>query len=410
MRSLKARRLCSALITVGALAPISDAAALWDDRLELFVSERVTRDDNVFRISDRLDPAVALGSPSKADTYQTTSFGFNFNIPVSRQRFQGGVTWNDIRYNRFTILNLTGRTGQAAWLWQAGNDLSGRLEYTESLALASLANIQSGVQSSTPNPLLTRRGLFNAAYRLTPSWRLDGELIRLERSNEARAFQVNDVTIDSAGGTVSYISPAGNQIGVGYSEDRADYPNPQTVAGTLVSNAYRQQNPAIVAEWTPAGHSRINVRAGRVSRSYDQLPQRDYHGPALHAAYEWKPTGKLTLTASAQKDISATEEVATGFVLVKSAALRPFFRMTEKTSIGGNLEYADRDYRSDPGTVLGTVAPREDKVRTAALVATYQPTRTIRLELYWTHETRTSTFAFGDYQANIIGVSARLGL
>lgn len=389
--------------------PATDAFALWDDRLELFVSEKATRDDNVFRISSNRDPASVLGSPSKADTYYTTSLGFDLDVPVSRQRFQGGLAWNETRYDRFKILNLTGRDGRATWLWRAGDDFDGQLGYTETLALASLANVQSGVQSGTPNPLLRRRAFFNGGYRLTPRWRLGGELSRLEQSNEVATSKVNDVDLDGVGVSLTYSTPSNNQVGVTVREARARYPNPQIVAGAPFDNAYRQQNFAIVTDWTPTGHSHLNAQGGLVRRSYEQLPQRDFELPTFRLTYDWKPTGKLTLTAVAQRDISTTEEVTIGHVVAKGVALRPALRLTEKIDIGGALEYSERQYRGDPAMVLGTVPERTDRVRAAEVTAAYRPTRTVRLELSWRRETRASTVAFGDYEVNIVNASARLG-
>src|SRR5207237_5054904 len=122
-------RFGAAIIAAGVLVPATDALALWDDKLELFAAQTLTRDDNVFRISSDL-PAAVLGLSSKGDTYSTTSLGFNLDVPVSRQRFQGGVTWSKTRFDRFTILNWDGYHGQGTWLWQLGNDSSGQLGYT----------------------------------------------------------------------------------------------------------------------------------------------------------------------------------------------------------------------------------------------------------------------------------------
>jgi len=389
--------------------PAADVSALWDDRLELFVSGKATRDDNVFRISSYSDPATVLGTTSKADTYYTTSLGFNLDVPVSRQRFQGSLAWNQTRYDRFKILDLTGHDARATWLWRAGDDFDGQLGYTETLALASLANIQSGVQSGTPNPLLKQRAFFNGGYRLTPRWRLGGELSRLEQSNEAATSKVNDVNLDSAGVSLTYSTPSNNQVGVTLREDRARYPNPQIVAGAPIDNAYRQQNFAIVTDWTPTGHSHLNAQAGFARRSYEQLPQRDLELPTYRLTYDWKPTGKLTLIAIAQRDISTTEEVTIGHVVAKGVALRPAFRLTEKINIGGALEYSERQYQGDPAMVLGTVPERTDRIRAAEVTAAYRPTRTIRLELSWRRETRASSVVFGDYEVNIVNASARLG-
>jgi len=392
-----------ALIAAGALVP-PKALALWDDKLELFVSESVTHDDNVFRVSSGVDLAPVLGTSSKGDTYQTTSLGFNFDVPVARQRFRGGLNWNDARYERFSFLDLTGRNGRAEWLWQLGNDLSGQMGYSETLALASLANIQGGVQSTTPNPLLTRRAFFNAAYLLTPRWRFQGEASRRKQSNEAPAFQANDVIVDGGGLAVSYVSPANNQIGLSMGVEEGRFPNQQL---SLFDNAYRQQRVAVVTDWTITGHSRVRARVGRVSRSHDRSPQRDFEGAAFHAEYDWKPTGKLTLTAVALRDISAVEEVNTSFVLVEGVALRPTLRLTENVNVQGNFEYSNRDYLGDP--LLGSTPVRSERVRAAGLTVAYRPLRTVTLEIAMRRESRSSSVVSGDYELNVVAVSARMG-
>jgi len=203
---MRRRDLQAAIVVAGMLVPVADATALWKDKVEVFVSETITRDDNVFRLSDASDPVTAIGSSSKGDTYTTTSLGFRFDVPVSRQRFLGELSWNDDRYDEFTVLNFTGHNGRAMWKWQAGNDLSGELGYTEILELASLANIQGDVQSSAPNPLKTQRTFLNAAYMFTPRWRLQGELSKREQTNEV--LQENDISIMCTELTGSYVTPA----------------------------------------------------------------------------------------------------------------------------------------------------------------------------------------------------------
>jgi len=47
-------------------------------------------------------------------------------------------------------------------------------------------------------------------------------------------------------------------------------------------------------------------------------------------------------------------------------------------------------------------------VRNAALTLAYQAMRILRLELALRRETRSSTAAFGDYEADIASLSARL--
>jgi exopolysaccharide biosynthesis operon protein EpsL len=400
------------ILAAGAASWARDARALWDDKLEAFVSHSVMRDDNVFRISGQSDPLTALGAPSKADTVNTTSVGLNLDLPLSRQRILGGLSFSKNRYDRFTVLDFTERHARAGWQWQVGSDLSGRLAHTNDRALASLANVQGGVQSGTPNPLETLKTVLDTTYRVTPRWHLRGEVSRIEQENELAERQANDIRNDGAGLALMYVTPAETRIGLELQRQDGELPNPQLVNGTLVDNSYRQDRVAVVFDWTLSGLSRLRASAGRVERSFVQLPLRDHSTGIFHADYEWRPTGKLTLVAAAQKDIAAPDEINAGvnigFVLVKGIALRPAYRMTEEVSVSGLLDYSDLEYLGDPGLALGTVAPRSDRVRTAALAVSYQPIRAVRLHLGLRRETRTSTAAFGDYEADIVSLGARL--
>lgn len=403
------RRIGAAIAIAGVLAPATDAVALWDDRLELFASETVAWDDNVFRISNDLDPVIFLGSPSKGDSYFITSFGFNLDVPVGRQRLVGGFKLNSTRYDRFDALDLdNGRDGRAIWLWQVGNQLNGELGYTNSLILASLANVQSGIQSSTPNFIEAQRTFLKGGFKPTAGWQIRGEVSRLRQSNSAAERQVSDASVDGAELTVSRVSRAENQLGLGLRVADGHLPNEQLMGTVLVDNSYRQRALAAVLEWTMTAHSRVSARAGRTTRSYSQLPQRDYEGWMYLASYEWRPTGKFTLTASAQRDISTTEEVNVGFVLSKGVALYPTLMLTEKLNLSAGLEQNHREYLGDAGLALGTVSPRSERVRVATLNLSYRVARPVTLLLAWRREARSAAVEFGDYDANIASLGVRV--
>ncbi len=394
------------------LVAAGNAHALFDGRLEPFVSYALTRDDNVFRLSAQSDPASVLGTPSTSDTHKTTSAGLNFNVPAGRQRFVGGAWVNDNRYDQFTVLDYSEVHGRAAWHWQAGNDFSGRIGATTDRALASLANVQEGVQLGTPNALRTRKAFVDAAYLLTPRWRLRGEVDRLEQENEVVALAVNDMTRDSVGVEMSRISRAGNRIGLALQAQDASLPNLQPVSADLIDNSYRQTRVRLVTDWTLSGRSHLIASAGKVRRSYTQLPERDYQTGIYHVAYKWKPSGKFTLLATAQRDIGAPDEINAGvnigFVLAEGIALRPMYQWTEKLSVSGVLGQSEWEYLGDPGLALGTLPPRTDKVRNVALAFNFQAMRVLRLQLALQRETRTSTAALGDYEADVASLSARL--
>src|SRR6185436_485369 len=232
-------RACRKLATLAACLAIivpCEALALWGDQVELFATETLTYDSNVFRISSGLDPTAAIGSSKKSDWSSLTSLGFNVNVPIGRQRIQGGYAYNIARYDRFSQLDFEGYNARALWLWEIGNQLSGQLGYTESKALADFRNFTT----TTPNALKTDRAFFTAAYLLTPQWRLNLGGDAAEQRNGDPARRVNDVDVTGIDGGVTYISPAGNQIGVALRSEDGRFPNNQIVSGVSVNNSYTQ--------------------------------------------------------------------------------------------------------------------------------------------------------------------------
>lgn len=386
----------------GLLLSATQAFALWDDKLKPFVEEKVTRDDNLFRISKAADPV--------GDTYRTTSLGFNLDAPVIRQRFQVGYTWNATRYDQFRDLDSKGHDARAIWLWQLGNEASGELGYTETSALASFAFIQS----RTPDRLRTRQPFFNAAYLLTPRWRLQAGVRGLTQRNGDPQRQIFDVNVRYTDVTASYVTPANTSVGLSVRTEDGRFPNP----GISADNAYRQESVGIVADWTLNGVSRVSARADRVRRRYDRVPQQDFDGNTARAQYDWKPTGKFSLAAVAQRDIYPYLDIGSSFVLVKGVTLRPTLNLSEKVDASGILESSIREYLGNPGLASGVSPNRTDRVRSAAAAVSYRPVRALTLQVSAQRENRSSNVVPdpaatppvlpADYVVNILSVAARI--
>ena len=405
-RRIALRVLGGAIAVIWFFAPATKAFALWDDRLQLFVEEKVTRDDNVFRLSKDVDPE-AFGVSSRGDTYHTTSPGFNLDVPVSRQRFQARYAWNATRFDRFTDLDFDGHEARAAWLWQLGNDASGQLGYAENSALASFAT----TQSPTPDPLRTRQAFFNAAYLLTPRWRTQAGVSGLEQTNGDPARQSLDVKVLDTDIALSYVTPANTSMGLGARSEDGRFPN-------SVDSEYHQGSVGVLVDWTPSGVSHLSARADRVNRHYAQIPQQDFNGNTAHAQYDWKPTGKFSLAATAQRDIYPYLDLGSSFVIIKGVTMRPTLSVTEKTDVSGAFDYSIRNYLGGPGQAPGAASNRRDRVRSATATASYRPARNVTFSISAQREARSSNIVPdptatpavlpADYVVNVFSISARL--
>jgi len=397
-----------AVAVAGLFLPATDAFALWDDKLKLFAEEKITHDDNVFRFSRDLDPV--------GDTYHTTSLGFSLDAPLSRQRFQVDYTWNATRFNRTTELDFDGHDARAIWLWQLGNDLSGQLGYAETLSLASFAYIQT----RTPDPLKTRQASLKAAFLVTPRWRLQTGWSGLEQTNGNPLLHGSDINIVGSDVALSYVTPANNSVGLSTRVEDGRFPNREFMPGSsTLDNAYRQYGTGIVVDWTVTGVSRLTARGDHIRRRYENLQNSDVDGNTFLAEYDWKPTGKFSLAATARRDISPYQDVQSSFVLVKGVSLRPKLDVTEKIDVSGVFDYSYLYFLGDPGLVSGGVQGRVDRVRAATATVSYRPVRSLTLLVSAQREVRSSNFVSPpvagastglrvDYVVNVISISARI--
>jgi exopolysaccharide biosynthesis operon protein EpsL len=393
--------LASLLLLPALHARAQDAA-----KVTPFVEETLTSDDNVFRISKDVDPATVIGSRSRADTYRTTSFGLSADVPVRLQRFVGSLTFNSTRYQRFSALDFNGHDLRGSWLWQAGKDLSGELGISDTYSLASFSQLLS----TTPDQLRVRQEFVNGAWMVTPQWRVRAAGERLEQRNSSSATLFNDVNIDGFEASLSRVSATGNSIGCSARVETGHFPTLQPLGAALIDNAYRQYGAGLALDWTLSPSSHVVARAAQVSRRYAQLPQRDFNGATGRAEFTWTPTGKLAVTAIAQRDISPYEYTRSSLVLIKGIGVRPTWRMTVKLEVSADLEALTRSYPGDSAQALGLAGPRDEKVRSMSALLTYHPAAHVTVQASLLHEERSSNVGFGDYAANVAWINVRLAL
>lgn len=384
---------------LGLLLVAPQASALWDDRLELYASEAVTSDSNVFRLSKDQNPEAVIGRSSKNDLITTTTVGFNLNAPISRQRVQLGAAFNRNHYRRFGDLDNDGHDARAAWLWQAGDSLNGQLGYTESKRLASFLDIQG----TRPNSLTTKRTFGNAVYMLTPRWELQGGLAEESRENGTAAFRNNDVDLSIADASLTYVAPSGNRIGLSLRQQDADFKNLQLTRNGVIDNNYLHRSVGVVTDWTITGKSHLNLRVDRVNRDFDQFGRSDYTGTMFRAAYDLKATGKFTLGVVAQRDVNTVYDDATDFVLARGFTVLPSLDISDKLKLSAAYDYSKREYLSNV-----FLTGRVDHVRISSANLSYRPMRSLTLLLSGQHVKRSSNVPFEDTSANVIGLNARI--
>lgn len=403
-------RLRSAQVALGVAAALTMASAAavppGEEGLGVVGAIEVLRDDNIFRLPDNVDPQVALGAPSKADTYGTASLNAHFDTSVSAQRFVGEATVSEQRFKEFDYLNHSAYSGNVAWLWRAGSRFDGRFGYDARKFMIALGTLFGGVLSTTPNYLTSREATAAAGYGAQGPVRLRGEYSHLERRN--KNFATASMDRDAIEVTLSYVSTAENSIGIAVRHEDATLPTLLSFGGLIIDSSYKQERIAAVLDWTPVVQSRLRIIAGHNERNYRQFPQRDYKGWMYDVNYDWLPADRFTLTAFARRGLSVDEQVDIGHVVLEAFGLRPGWQITDKTYFTLNAEQNTRTSAGNPRLGLNFPSLKE-KVWLAGMNLTYQATPHFRFAVLYRHEARDmhAVPAEYDYKANVAGLEFR---
>jgi exopolysaccharide biosynthesis operon protein EpsL len=375
-------------------------------RITPFVDDTETYDDNVFRISNLVNPLTTTGYPSRGDSYNVISGGVSADVPVSLQRFDATVAFNSSHYDRFHELDFNGYDLRGSWLWAVGRNLSGEIGVTDTYSLASFAELLSVV----PDRLKVREAFAKGSWLIGPEWKLYADADQLVQTNSDPAVQYNNVTVDSLETSLSHVIGTANWVGLDARYESGHFPNGEPEGSALIDNGYDQWSGGLVIDWGADTPSHLVARADQVSRRYDELSQRDFDLTTAYIEYTWTPPGRVSLTAIAEREISPYEFVHSSIVLVKGIILRPILHLTPKIDLSADLEAVTRSYLSDPGLVLGLEIPRVDQVHTATALLTYRPIDKLLLQLSATHEERTSNILYGGYLDNVYWLKVRLTL
>jgi hypothetical protein len=249
----------------------------------------------------------------------------------------------------------------------------------------------------------------DGGYVVDERWELRGAFNRIVHENTSEEFESSDMTRDEVSAMLLFLRPSGSRIGLNASYADARLPNPQLIGLlTRVDNSHTQRRYGGLLDWVPTDKSRLALRGGYVGRNYRQFPERNYDSWSGSVSYEWRASEKTMVTALVRRDISETEQVNVGYIIVRAAALQPAFQMGDKTHLALNFEISERNYRGDLALGLPGAAARLNEV--VGLVGAnldFQATTILGIRLFGRHEFRRANSDFPDYRAGVVGAEVR---
>ena len=370
------------------------------DTLNLVLSTSITRDSNLFRLSDSADPQAVLGTSRKSDTVVVSALTLRVDKSISLQRFQLEVSETIYRYDNFSFLNFDALEYRGVWLWSLTPRIKGTLGADRRKSLVPFGDIRAAQQ----NLRVADRIYATLEAQVTGGWHALAGLSQFEQKDSRPALSPEpsyDAVSAEAG--VKYLASPGRSVALIQRRIDGDYKNTLDTAN-LIDDAFHENQSEVVADWLATGKSTVRARLARIDRRHAHFQQRDYDAWVGEANYLWSPTGKSRFAFAVKRDVSPWWEQGASYRVSDTISASYTWQLAHRTALLIQADRTERDYR---GPVIATAGPqREDEERSAQLGVNWTPMRSLVLNASVQRYTRSSNVAGDDYDANVANVSA----
>jgi Putative beta-barrel porin 2 len=379
----------------------SDTSRPWN----IGLTQDVTRYTNVLNST----------SGGVSDTVWTTTLNGGLNVPFGRQRAYANGAVSHTRYSNIEGLDGQGYTLGAGLDWSTVGNLSGNLranagrrqaDFTTGISTATLKNNES-YQEVSARALLGGVGLLGIEGTL--GWR------RVDFSApefDSREYEQRSGTLG-----VVYRPSSALSLGTGVSVEDSDYDVP--AFGQSQPDTSTRRDLYVTADWTATGASTLGTRLNFGKTDYKRANADDFTGVTGSAYWNWRPTGRTTLTTTLSRDTgqesgfqnltngTRTRLTATDFSRVTNIfAVSANYELTGKIMLNGGLSYARRSLVDSISNRSGS-----DDTTVTSLGADWQATRIITVGCRVGHESRSASgFGSFDYSGSNFGCRGSIAL
>lgn len=395
-------RIVAQLVPIALLAGSGIVLADAGDVFNLSLSQTLTYDSNLFRLSPQADVRAVTGSAERSDTISRTSLRLTADKPVGRQALHAALGVAHLRYARFGQLDNDLNDCGMNWDWVLGHIWSG---------LVSIGRVQSApgysdLRAPVLDRITTDTATARAVLKFHPDWRMSFGMASTRATHSAAVNAINDSRVDSADAALRYVPGTGKEFGVRLRQAEGAYPNRQLVNGVAVDNGYVEDGLDADAVWQAGGASSLRATLGRTQRRHKDVGGRNFSGTTGRVSWDWLPTGKTTLGIVARREVGAQDDLVSTYTVTDGLVLSAGWRPTAKLTFSASVEARRRDQQGDPiAAILGQPARQDDDL-ILKVGAGYTPLRDLRFNLALQNDRRDSNTAGYSYRASQVSLSA----
>ena len=371
-----------------------------------------TYDDNIYRFSSPEQAKAVFGTSATSDTIVRTELGLDVDLRLSRQLISLTSNISKSEYNRFDQLNNVGKSFGLVWDWQLGNDFFGELSVSESEAFSGFDELRN----ASGNIRQANRKLVSANWRLHPSWiaSINASTSTSDNSLAVYSFLNNENEAIQAG--IQYVNLRGTQFSLAYRNSVLNYKDNSGDRLVLFGDKNTKNEVILNAAWEPTTKIRLSTRLSQVNLEYNNqnftnvLPQRSFSGLNKRVRIDYLATAKSSVSFNAFNEIFEIEELSSTFVKSKGFSINPAWKPTEKLSLTASWGINEREFLGDSGissiTSLAFI-DRFDKTESTSVSLMYLPTRKSLLRFSYSGADRTSNLDSENYEFSMLNLAIK---
>lgn len=370
-----ARPFPSRWLLACALSGVALTPALAEDGLTLTAGLALSRDDNLFRLRDGVDPQAALGRADGSETITISSLGLSYSKPWGLQRLEASMGLVDYRYQHYEQLNLQARNHDISWFWALTPRLQGRL-HTERRESVNTFDDTSALNQS--NARLRRHEAFDATYEIDGVWRALGNLRNTYDSSEQEQQGEDSYRARTLETGVRYQALSGNSATVWLRRSKGKRLGDDLASTGDRDQDYTQNEQSLDVQWALTGKSRASVVLTHLSRAHPVVQARDYSGNEAALGLNWTPTGKLQGSLRWTSQLSSYQTDNATYSRTQGLSATLGWQMTARTNLQAALSESRRRYLGAPEGQASD--PLRDRTRQASVELRWSATKNLSLD------------------------------
>lgn len=402
-------RASLSFVVVGCLAAaqcpgIARAADPNERNVTVRLGEKLTREDNLYRLPAGTEPADLLGGDVRREDVVSST-----TAALAARWEQGGqavVLDTSVAANRFAdnpdLDNTSGR-GALDWNWRLGGRWSGQTGGRRERSLAGFAN----------SAALEKDVFDTITYHVDTRLDVGPRLLATARARESTtthdsdARRRDDAQIEAASVGLEYRSPSENSLGLEYRGARATFPGQPLVTAAASASDYEERGASVNLGYVLTDKVSFKGSVGYVERTYELAPRGDFSGDVWNAALTWSPTESTQVSFQRFRELKAHLDAESDHFVSDGEGVTATWFPIDK--LGLSVQVSREDQRYIGADVDELVDPtRHDEPLIGGFKVTYLPRERASFEIAYRQETRESNRLRYDYDAAAVSISGEV--